>query len=396
MASNSTVRTEANLIQQRPSYRRVFLTFARNSLIREMTFRANFLIQCVSATSWTLMNIGFYVVVFQHTDAIGKSTGWEQSEFFLFLGTTWLINSLVQTFFMPNAQEFSELIRTGNLDFALVKPIDTQFLISFQRVEWASLSNFVLGLVLLTVSVVQLTTRGQAIVVNEDENRFANGQTISITDSRGTARVLEFSDGSTSTSNHPIVIGRGERTVEQMAASIGEAINALPAFEVTAKTDENRVVLDQEVQIELGSSVTALANRRWDLEPLMFVLYPFYILCGTAILYSVMIALAATSIWLGRNQSLYNFWFYITNFSRYPMEIYQRSWGWVLWGVFTFVVPVLVVVNVPARLLAQPLNPRHNWEWWLTGFALIATVFSLLVSRRIFQKALLSYRSASS
>ena len=342
------------------------------------------------------MNIGFYVVVFQHTDAIGKSTGWEQSEFFLFLGTTWLINSLVQTFFMPNAQEFSELIRTGNLDFALVKPIDTQFLISFQRVEWASLSNFVLGLVLLTVSVVQLTTRGQAIVVNEDENRFANGQTISITDSRGTARVLEFSDGSTSTSNHPIVIGRGERTVEQMAASIGEAINALPAFEVTAKTDENRVVLDQEVQIELGSSVTALANRRWDLEPLMFVLYPFYILCGTAILYSVMIALAATSIWLGRNQSLYNFWFYITNFSRYPMEIYQRSWGWVLWGVFTFVVPVLVVVNVPARLLAQPLNPRHNWEWWLTGFALIATVFSLLVSRRIFQKALLSYRSASS
>jgi ABC-type uncharacterized transport system permease subunit len=361
-----------------------------------MTFRANFLIQCVSATSWTLMNIGFYIIVFQHTDAIGKSTGWGQSEFFLFLGTTWLINSLVQTFFMPNAQEFSELIRTGNLDFALVKPIDTQFLISFQRMEWASLSNFVLGLVLLVVSVVQLTTRGQAIVVNGDENRFANGQTISITDSRGQSKVLEFHDGVVTDGHHPIVIGSRGRTVEQMADSIGEAINAVPGFGVTARADGNRVVLDQEVEIELGSSLTALANRRWELEPLMFVLYPFYILCGTAILYSVMIALAATSIWLGRNQSLYNFWFYITNFSRYPMEIYQRSWGWVLWGVFTFVIPVLVVVNVPARLLAQPLNPRHNWEWWLTGFALIATVFSLLVSRRIFQKALLSYRSASS
>lgn len=128
----------------------------------------------------------------------------------------------------------------------------------------------------------------------------------------------------------------------------------------------------------------------------MFILYPFYVLCGTAILYSVMIGLAATSIWLGRNQSLYNFWFYITNFSRYPMEIYQRNWGWILWSLFTFVVPVLVVVNVPARLLAQPLNPRHNWEWWLTGFALVATAFSLLVSRKVFQKALLSYRSASS
>ena len=46
--------------------------------------------------------------------------------------------------------------------------------------------------------------------------------------------------------------------------------------------------------------------------------------CGVAIYYSLMIALAATSVWLGRNQTLYDFWFYITNFSRYPMEIYQR------------------------------------------------------------------------
>ena len=41
-----------------------------------------------------------------------------------------LINSLVQAFFMPNCEDISELIRTGGLDFALLKPIDTQFLIS--------------------------------------------------------------------------------------------------------------------------------------------------------------------------------------------------------------------------------------------------------------------------
>ena len=57
------------------------------------------------------------------------------------------------------------------------------------------------------------------------------------------------------------------------------------------------------------------------------MLYPLYILCGVAILYSLMIALAATSVWLGRNQTLYDFWFYITNFSRYPMEIYDGPIG---------------------------------------------------------------------
>ena len=285
-------------MSQGPSYLHVFLTFARNSLVRDMTFRTNFLLQCVSSLSWTLMNVGFYIIVFQHTTQIGQHTGWGKHEFFVFLGTTWIINSLVQTFFMPNAQEFSELIRTGNLDFALLKPIDTQFLVSFHRVEWSSLANVGMAAILMTYSLGVLTTREV----------------------------------------DPLV-----------------------------------------------------------LSPVSLLLYPFYVLCGVMIMYSLMISLAATSIWLGRNQSLYNFWFYITNFARYPMEIYRRGWwGLPLWFLFTFVVPVLLVVNVPARLLAQPLKPRDWWEWPLAGFAVIATLLSLFVSRRVFTLALRSYRSASS
>ena len=91
------------------------------------------------------MNVGFYLLIFHHTPLIGPDSGWGKYEFFVFLATTWLINSLVQTFFMTNADEFSELIRTGKLDFALLKPIDTQFLISFQKMDWSALSTFVGG-----------------------------------------------------------------------------------------------------------------------------------------------------------------------------------------------------------------------------------------------------------
>ena len=106
----------------RPSYFRVFLTFARNSLVRDMTFRWNFIIETLSSVSWVFMNLGFYVLVFRHTTRLGNVTDWGNTEFswgkyefFLFLATTLLINSLVQAFFMRNAQEFSELIRTGSL-----------------------------------------------------------------------------------------------------------------------------------------------------------------------------------------------------------------------------------------------------------------------------------------
>ena len=279
------------------NYLGVFITFARNSLVRDMTFRSNFLLDCVSSVSWLLMNLGFYLIVFQHVKSIGVGTGWGKNEFYVFLATTWLINSIVQTFLMPNAQEFSELIRTGGLDFALLKPIDTQFLISFRKVEWSSLSNFVLGLIILAYAMVQLSYRSE------------------------------------------------------------------PA---------------------------------WAIGPGILLLYFAFILCGVVLLYSLMICLAATSIWLGRNQSLYDFWFYITNFSRYPMEIYQSGWGLPLWYAFTFVIPILVVVNVPSRLLAQPLVPQQIWEWGLAAFAIVATIASVFVSRWVFQRALKSYTSASS
>src|SRR5437588_12882463 len=130
-----------------PSYFRVFLTFVRNSLVRDMMFPANFIIETISSFGWVMMNVGFYLLIFEYTNQIGSGSvaggAWDKYQFFVFIATSMFINSIVQMFFMTNADEFSELIRTGGLDFALLKPIDTQFLISLRKVEWASLANFV-------------------------------------------------------------------------------------------------------------------------------------------------------------------------------------------------------------------------------------------------------------
>lgn len=278
-------------MQDRPSYWRVFLTFARNSLVRDMIFRTNFLIETISSISWVLMNLGFYVLIFEYTPMIGDQTGWGKYEFFLFLSTGLFINSTVQAFFMTNADEFSELIRTGRLDFVLLKPIDPQFVVSLGRVEWSSLGNFVCGLLLMGYSLFKL--------------------------------------------------GYVPGLVECL-------------------------------------------------------LYPVYVACGVVILYSLMISLAASSIWLGRNQTLFDFWFYITNFARYPMEIYQGRIGTPLRRVFTFIIPVLIVVNVPARLMVPTIHPQSPEDWFLPLFALLATAACLIGSRWVFNRALLSYRSASS
>jgi ABC-2 type transport system permease protein len=255
-----------------------------------MMFPANFIIETISSFGWVMMNIGFYLLIFEYTDQIGESGGaWDKHQFFVFIATSMLINSIVQLLFMTNADELSELIRTGGLDFALLKPIDTQFLVSLRRIEWASLANLSVAIVLMAY--------------------------------------------------------------------------ALPRVK--------------------GFTLTA-----WQI-----VLYPIYVAAGIGILYSLTIVLAAASVWLGRNTSIYDFWFYITTFSRYPMEIYSGPIGGWIRMIFTFVLPILVVVNVPARMLAKTMQPAY---WHLAIFALVATALSLAASRWVFQRALLSYRSASS
>ena len=82
-----------------------------------------------------------------------RAAAWDKYQFFVFIATSMFINSIVQMFFMTNADEFSELIRTGGLDFALLKPIDTQFLISLRKIEWASLANFLVAAALMTYAL---------------------------------------------------------------------------------------------------------------------------------------------------------------------------------------------------------------------------------------------------
>jgi ABC-2 type transport system permease protein len=75
------------------------------------------------------------------------------------------------------------------------------------------------------------------------------------------------------------------------------------------------------------------------------------------------------------------------------MEIYRGAIGGPLRWFFTFIIPLLVVVNVPARLMVQPLEAQN---WPLAVFALFAAAASLWIARAIFTRAMSSYRSASS
>ncbi len=266
-------------------YRRVFATFFRNSLLRELSFRSNFLITLVTRGFWFSVQIVMFDLIYRNVTEIND---WTREEYFGFMATGMLVNAIVEAFFMPNCARFSELIRTGDLDFALLKPIDTQFLVSLEKMELAMITQIAFAVGLLVYSV-------------------------------------------------------------------------------------------------------SMAHHQVTLTELL--MYLVLIASGVTFFYSLMIGLAAVSIFFGRNQGLLDFWFYVTIFARYPSGIYSGSpTAEVFRFVFSYVLPILLVVTVPARvLLGKGLEPT-----WLSSLTVVLALMTFVISRTVFHWSLRHYRSASS
>jgi ABC-2 type transport system permease protein len=263
-------------------YVRLLGTLARFALQTELAFRANFLVKLLVEGLWLGMLLVLYDRIFANTTAIA---GWQRNQYFFFVGCYYALGGVVETLFLDNCTSFAELVRSGDLDFYLLQPIDEQFLLTCRRFDWSTAPNILLGVLIMSVN---LSTMG------------------------------------------------------------------------------------------------------WSFDPLRLALFVLLFLCGCAMAYSFLLMLSATSVWLVRNQSLMEMWWLFTTLMRYPRQIYRGGWATPFGWFFTFIVPVLLAVGVPAESMVKALEPPFV-VWTLASTAVL-----LVVSRKFFFRALRSYRSASS
>ncbi|NTV47792.1 MAG: hypothetical protein HGB11_15025 [Chlorobiales bacterium] len=122
------------------------LAFFKNCLTRDVQFRSNFLLVFVMDIVWYLVNLAFFEVIYLNTNTI---SGYSRDEVFFFLATTFVIDALDMSLFASGLWVLGDLIRKGDLDTALTKPVSPMFFTSMRYVSVGSLLDLLFASCLL-------------------------------------------------------------------------------------------------------------------------------------------------------------------------------------------------------------------------------------------------------
>jgi len=248
-------------------------------VVRELGFKSNFLLWIVVELLWFGLQLSFMVVIYGHTDRIGD---WSKWQVVLLIGTSHFIQQLFGALFLNNCLQISEHVRTGRMDFFLLLPVNTRFLLSLRQVDLGS---------------------------------FVNGAT--------------------------------------------------------------------------AVAVMVYAGRQLGLSPTASQLAGFLLLSGSALLvhYSLMFLLAGVSFWTVKAQGIIWGYYNLFNLARLPDVAFRGMFK----AFFTFVLPMLLVANVPAKLLANKLSSPFDML-----LLLFLSCVCLVVSEVGWRYSLRRYTSASS
>jgi ABC-2 type transport system permease protein len=96
---------------------------------------------------WELLTLG---IIFSNTTTIG---GWGFGELIALLGVFRLVNTLMIALIWPNTEKFNQSIRDGSMDYTLLQPVNSLFLVTFSRITVWRIWDLILALVLVVVGI---------------------------------------------------------------------------------------------------------------------------------------------------------------------------------------------------------------------------------------------------
>jgi ABC-2 type transport system permease protein len=124
-------------------YLKLIGIFAGASVAAKLEYRANFVVSILESIVRGFAAVLGLSVLFGDGKGLG---GWSQSEALVLVGIFTLIGGLTGLGIFPNLRRIAEAVRTGSMDFTLLKPLDSQFLVSAREINIFQIPEILIGL----------------------------------------------------------------------------------------------------------------------------------------------------------------------------------------------------------------------------------------------------------
>ena len=122
---------------------RLFRAFFHACLVEEFEYRANLAANLLSTLFWLAMSVLTVTFYFYRSPFIG---GWSYYEALALVGIFSAVHGVIEFFLQPNMSRLVNHIRKGTLDFVLLKPVSSQFYVSFRHLVFWRLADVGLGM----------------------------------------------------------------------------------------------------------------------------------------------------------------------------------------------------------------------------------------------------------
>jgi len=129
---------------------KLITTLFKVNIQQELAYRADALINALLSLMWLGWELLSLNIIFSNTATLG---GWGPGELIALLGVWRLVNTLMVALVWPNTQKFNTSVRDGSLDYTLLQPANSQFLVSFSRIVIWRAWDVVLAGALIVVGI---------------------------------------------------------------------------------------------------------------------------------------------------------------------------------------------------------------------------------------------------
>ena len=124
--------------------------FLKVNIQMAIAYRADTIVNILLNLMWLGWELLTLNIIFSNTDTIG---GWGFGELIALLGVFRLVNTMMISLIWPNTEKFNQSIRDGSMDYTILLPVNSMFLVTFSRITVWRIWDLLLASVLIVIGI---------------------------------------------------------------------------------------------------------------------------------------------------------------------------------------------------------------------------------------------------